>query len=324
LQEGFDWACVESSSIGLDQGRLRCVRMEAAAYTNLSRDHLDYHKTMEAYVRAKQRLASQPGLKHVVVNQDDEQAVAFGEVARSMGIPVTSVGESKGARYRIEQLTVDQQALSFVLNGMTIQTHLVGQFNAHNLAMAAAVLCECGVRKFQELVPYFSELTAAPGRMQLVHRSPAVVVDYAHTPDALEKALQALVPMTQADHSKGHLRVLFGCGGDRDPGKRPLMTKVAVKHADWIYLTSDNPRSEKADNIIKDMLKGVEAQEEHKVVCEVDRARAIERCLSESQAHDVILLAGKGHETSQLIGKTVFPHSDLECVQNFYLSRGQA
>lgn len=320
-QEGFKWVCIESSSIGLDQGRLQGIHIDAAGFANLSRDHLDYHKTFEAYAEAKNKLAVWPGLKYAVVNQDDSNAVKFGELAEQNCVQVSTFG-TQDADFKLSNIHPTKDGLAFELNGQMVQTALVGQFNAFNLALAFGILKAFGVAQDSKLLELLPKVTAAPGRMQVVNKHPMVVVDYAHTPDALQKALEALRPIVSALNQQSKLRGLVGCGGDRDPGKRPLMAQIATQCADMVYLTSDNPRSEQPERIINDMLAGVQDADKARVVVEVDRVKAIERCLSDSAINDVVLLAGKGHETTQTIGTKVLPHSDADCVRSYYSSGG--
>ena len=324
LREGFEWVCLEASSIGLDQGRLQGVHLHAAGYLNLSRDHLDYHGTLEAYAEAKNKLATWPKLQYAVANQDDPSALKFAEKARQAGAQVSTFGQSSEAGRVLGKIEQNANGLAFELDGHWVQTGLVGHFNAYNLALVFSLLLACGAGSKLQLLEPLSRVTAAPGRMQVVNRHPLVVVDYAHTPDALDKALEALRPMVASSSVGNKLRVAFGCGGDRDPGKRPLMAQVAVNKADVIYLTSDNPRSESPQQIIQDMLAGVPESDRHRVHVELDRKEAINRCLTDSAVNDVVLLAGKGHERTQTIGATVLPHCDTECVERYFSAGGLA
>ena len=192
VREGFKWACLEASSIGLEQGRMDRVQVFAAGYSNLSRDHLDYHGTIEAYVQAKLRLVRSPGLQYAVVNQADAHAHHFGEQAKAQGVRVATFGVSGQTDIHLQNIQQTQFGLSVSLNGLVVETKLVGEFNAYNLALSFGLLRCCGVADDTLLCQALSQATAAPGRMQVVHRQPTVVVDYAHTPDALEQTLLAL------------------------------------------------------------------------------------------------------------------------------------
>lgn len=316
--EGFEWICLEASSIGLDQGRINGVHIEAAVYTNLSRDHLDYHGSLDAYAAAKNRLASWPDLSLAVVNHDDEHACEFGKIAQSLGVKVVHVGKRNSAQVQIGAVRLKAGGLALELAGTEIQTGLVGEFNAYNLAMVWATLVNLNVADSRKLMAQLGLVTPAAGRMEVIHRQPLVVVDYAHTPDALEKALAALRIHSGTDGKQHRLWALFGCGGDRDPGKRPLMARTAEQLADRLVLTSDNPRSENPETIVDQMKAGLAQCDADSVQVEIDRARAIEWCLSQAANDDVVLLAGKGHETYQIIGSESFDHSDIECVRQFY------
>lgn len=316
--QGFKWVCIEASSIGLEQGRLNHVGIELAAYTNFSRDHLDYHNTMEEYEQAKLILARWPGLKHAVVNADDPTAESFGLIAQTCGANLVRVGRQSSLDVCIRSLAHGSEGLSVDVTWKSTAVYklaapVVGDFNADNLALSFASLIALG---FDPLLvaKALNQVSPAPGRMQKVSDHPCVVVDYAHTSDALEKALNALRPVAQ--QSQGMLWVLFGCGGDRDKGKRPLMAAVAEQLADRLVITSDNPRSEDPAAIVKDItaglgVKGRNTELAH-VHVELDRKKAIEWCVGKAANNDVVLLAGKGHETTQTIGNQVFEHSDVD------------
>lgn len=312
--QGFQWVCIEASSIGLEQGRLKHVKIELAAYTNFSRDHLDYHNTMQEYEQAKLILARWPGLRYAVVNADDPSAESFGLVAQTCGAKLVRVGRQSHPDFCIRSLTHSASGLSVSvacqLGGESeLTAPVVGDFNADNLVLGFASLVALGFDA-QHVAQAMKRVSPAPGRMQKVSDHPCVVVDYAHTSDALEKALNALRPIVQ--ESGGLLWVLFGCGGDRDKGKRPLMAQVAEQLADRLVITSDNPRSEDPQTIVNDILEGLEAPEAASVSVELDRKKAIEWCVTKAARNDVVLLAGKGHETTQTIGSQVLEHSDIE------------
>lgn len=310
---------MEASSIGLDQGRLNGCRFSVAAFTNLSRDHLDYHGTMQAYEQAKQRLFVWPHLRCAVINLDDPAAPRFIAVARQAAVSVIRVTT------RPELADPDDSGLLVVQGqhvggGMNVQLRhgshtaqalvsVVGQFNLENVAVVAGILLasQHGLDAIAQALPH---ITPPPGRMQMLQATghPLVVVDYAHTPDALEKALAALRPLAGA--RGGRLLCLFGCGGDRDPGKRPLMGQVAQRLADHVVVTSDNPRSEVPSAIIEAILGGMIAGPGVQSI--EDRAQAIAAVIGSAAPADVVLLAGKGHETGQTIGDRTFPFSDVQ------------
>ncbi|WP_233238470.1 bifunctional UDP-N-acetylmuramoyl-L-alanyl-D-glutamate--2,6-diaminopimelate ligase MurE/UDP-N-acetylmuramoyl-tripeptide--D-alanyl-D-alanine ligase MurF [Bordetella sp. LUAb4] len=306
---GASCVAMEASSIGIEQGRLDGVRIGVAAFTNLTRDHLDYHGSMAAYETAKSRLFDWPGLVRAVINADDAAgqrllarlpaglalSYGLGDQARQ-GVDIRATGLSATAHGQIFTLVTAQGEAQ-------IMTGLLGRHNVENLLLVAGVLTALG-GTLADVARELAAATPVPGRMEVVQAPPAlaapgplVVVDYSHTPDALARALAALRPVAQA--RGGRLLCLFGCGGDRDPGKRPLMGGIAAADADGVYVTSDNPRSEDADAIIDQILAGMPAA--RAVTVQADRARAIMQAVWSAAAEDVLLLAGKGHETYQEI-----------------------
>lgn len=310
-------ACaLEASSIGIEEGRMNGLRVDVAVFTNLTRDHLDYHGSMEAYAAAKEKLFRWPRLRTAVINLDDEFGLHLmreTEAMRVIGYSMQPLRRDFPALVRAENLvdTPFGQRFEIVLpNGRAmVDTALVGCYNVANLLACAAVLHDAGVMP-AEIGRRLSELTPPPGRMERLGGSgePLIVVDYAHTPDALANALAALRPLAGA--RGGQLAVVFGCGGDRDKGKRPQMGSVAEAGADRVMVTSDNPRSESPAAIIEAVLGGLVHAE-----VEPDRALAIRRAVAEAADHDVILLAGKGHEDYQEIGGQRLPFSDLAEAQ---------
>lgn len=316
-------ACaLEASSIGIEEGRMNGVRVDVAVLTNLTRDHLDYHGSMEAYAAAKQRLFTWPRLRTAVVNLDDQFGLQLMRETSAMRVLGYAIGEARRdfpALVRAENLvdTPFGQRFSLILpNGRgTVDTCLVGRYNISNLLAVAAVLHDAGL-SVQEVVRRLSELTPPPGRMERLggNAEPLVVIDYAHTPDALDNALQALRPTAVA--RGGCLCVVFGCGGDRDHGKRPQMGATAAALADRVVVTSDNPRREAPQSIIDEILAGMTQAE-----VEADRAIAIHRVIREADSRDVILLAGKGHERYQEVAGIRYPFSDVEQAQAALLER---
>lgn len=307
-------ACaLEASSIGIEEGRMNGVRVDVAVFTNLTRDHLDYHGDMEAYAAAKQKLFVWPRLRTAIINLDDDFGLTLlreTTATRVIGYAIGAARRECPAQVRAEELvdTPFGQRFSLVLpNGRaTVETGLVGRYNVSNLLAVAAVLHDANLPA-TDVARRLSELTPPPGRMERVggQGEPLVVVDYAHTPDALDNALTALRDV--ATPRGGRLVVVFGCGGDRDKGKRPQMGAVAERRADRALVTSDNPRSEVPLAIIDDIVAGMTHAE-----VEADRAAAIRRAIVEADARDVILLAGKGHEPYQEIAGVRTPFSDVE------------
>lgn len=305
---GAAGCAMEVSSHGIDQGRVNAVEFDVALFTNLSRDHLDYHKTMEDYGATKAKLFRWPGLTHAVVNIDDP----FGrEIANSIDRSRVSVlgygvGSGEIAAHRLDLSTRGLKLeITTPWGQARLQSELVGQFNALNLLGVLGVLMAADVG-LQDAVDALAHVQPVPGRMQMVRleNAPLVVVDYAHTPDALEKALQTLRALLAPG---AHLHCVFGCGGDRDPGKRPLMGEVATRLADRVTITSDNPRSENPRAIIDDIVQG--AGPNH--VIEPDRSAAIFAALRSAAPQDAVLIAGKGHESYQEINGQRLPFDDL-------------
>ncbi len=322
-QHQFDTVCIEASSSGLEQRRLACVSIDVALFTNLSQDHLDYHGDMAAYGRSKMILASWPTLRLAVVNADDSFGMEFLANVQRRNIDCSAVGRADSAECQILSVAHQEngQRIELKINGASTQidTSIIGEFNADNMALVFATLIRLGYDASQ-VKSALAEVTPAPGRMQHIEGEPAVVVDYAHTPDALEKTLLALRPF--ANKRQGKLWVVFGCGGDRDRSKRPLMGAAAADKADFVVVTSDNPRSEKPENILQEIVDGIDKARQDKLHVEVDRVRAIEFAVAKASAKDVVLLAGKGHESTQTIGAQVIAHSDVQCAMSALGKRG--
>jgi UDP-N-acetylmuramoyl-L-alanyl-D-glutamate--2,6-diaminopimelate ligase len=304
-QQGATACAMEVSSHGLAQGRLNGTQFSVAVLTNLSRDHLDYHGDMDSYAAAKARLFSWPGLEWAVVNLDD----AFGKQleAETRLASVAGYGFRRGAVVG-EKLRLSQAGLHLVVRTdwgtAEVDAPLLGRFNAANLLAVLATLLVSGV-KLDDACQALTHITPPPGRMQTLggNAHPLVVVDYAHTPDALEKVLATLREIV----SGGRLICVFGCGGNRDRGKRPLMGQAAVAGADEVWITSDNPRNEDPRRIIDDVLAGT-GDKPH---VESDRARAIFEAIGGAHHGDVVVIAGKGHEDYQEIAGERQPFSDV-------------
>lgn len=309
VEQGAVACAMEVSSIGLDQHRVGGVHFDVAVLTNLTRDHLEYHGTMERYAAAKARLFDQPGLAAAVLNLDDPFGEALdGKLAGRMRVIGYTLGSKvgRGETLAAKDLTM-HGGIAFTLNGVRCSAPVVGRFNASNLlAVIGALLA--GEETLEDIAGVLPRLSPPPGRMQAFggEGKPLVIVDYAHTPDALEKVLATLRETATA--RGGRLVCVFGCGGERDPGKRSLMGAVAERLADRVLLTSDNPRGEDPERIIADVVGGMRVRPD----IEPDRARAIRRAVGEADARDVILLAGKGHETYQEIAGARLPFSDTE------------
>ena len=318
---GTQVVVLEASSIGLEQGRLNGLRLVAAAFTNLSRDHLDYHETMSAYEAAKASLFNWPGLQHRIINTEDAAGRRLA-LTHSPAISTYCVGEqATQADFVADAVCQEVTGLSFVLKHlqkeMTVQTHLSGSHNVSNLLCVAAILSALDW-PLERIAHALARLQPVAGRLQTVlplvpdQSAAMVVVDYAHTPDALERALQALRPL--ADAQSGRLWCVFGCGGNRDAGKRPLMGAIAEKLADHVVVTNDNPRLESPQAIIAEIIAGLNAISP-RVVIQTDRAQAILQTVLQAGANDVVLLAGKGHETYQEINGSRQSFDDRQWAQ---------
>ena len=309
-QGGVTHAAMEASSHGIDQRRLDGVRLKAAGFTNLTQDHLDYHGTMEAYFDAKAQLFTRllPDDGVAVVNLDGARGSDMAELALGRGLRVLTVGKGQGADLQIAATRPDAtgQEVRYLWQGRAFQTRLslIGAFQAENVAVAAGLAIAAGEAP-EAVLAVLPRLTGVRGRMQLAARrrnGAAVYVDYAHTPDAIETALKALRP-----HVMGRIVIVFGAGGDRDRTKRPLMGAAAKAHADVLYVTDDNPRTEDPASIRRAILAGCpEANEVG------DRAEAILRAVDALHPGDALLIAGKGHESGQIIGTDVYPFDDVE------------
>ncbi|MGB1581128.1 MAG: UDP-N-acetylmuramoyl-L-alanyl-D-glutamate--2,6-diaminopimelate ligase [Nevskiales bacterium] len=304
---------LEVSSHALAQGRASGVDFDMAILTNIGRDHLDYHGDMASYIAAKRRLFETPGLRAAILNQDDAVGVQWlSDLPESVAAIAYGLGDQPAAsadRYVLGVgLQSHAQGLSIDIDSSwgrgRLNTGLLGRFNAHNLLACLAVLLEQGVA-FDAALAALAQVPTVPGRMQAVpaqQGQPLVVVDYAHTPQALTQAVKAL-----RDHCHGRLFCVFGCGGDRDRGKRPLMAEAAAQ-ADVVVITDDNPRSEDPAAIVAEIKAGMPASANFSV--EHDRATAIAQAIAQAAAGDVVLIAGKGHEDYQIIGKERRDFSD--------------
>ena len=317
-------ACaIEASSIGLAEHRMAGTRIRVALFTNFTQDHLDYHPGMAAYWQAKSVLFDWPGLQAAVVNIDDARGAELHATLADRLLDLWSVSITGPARLAARDISMGEGGLRFtVAEGVhthVLQTRVIGQYNVSNLLGVLAGLRALGV-PLQHALYACAQLSPVPGRMEQIHHpgQPLVAVDYAHTPDALDKALQALGPIAQ--DRGGQLWCVFGCGGDRDAGKRPLMGAVAQHHADRVVVTSDNPRSEDPAAILHQILQGTIAG--NTVRAEPDRAAAIALAIAEAAPADVVLIAGKGHEDTQETAGVRQPFSDMAHAQTALQARG--
>jgi UDP-N-acetylmuramoyl-L-alanyl-D-glutamate--2,6-diaminopimelate ligase len=341
LTQGAQAVAMEVSSHALEQGRVNGVQFEVALFTNLSRDHLDYHGDMHSYAAAKRRLFDWQPLKYVVLNLDDAFGAEIAEQLQDKGVEVVGYGLNDAALALAERLglrMVYGSALRMDTHGFSLQIHsswgggelhntLIGRFNVVNLLGVMAVLMVSGVT-LSNALHALSDINAVPGRMQTFGDGdrPTVVVDYAHTPDALEKVLQAVREVVGREivgTDNGKLICVFGCGGDRDRGKRPMMGAIAAKLADVSIITSDNPRSEAPLDIIAAIVSGITSGKmatngTYQII--EDRASAIAQAVLSAHATDIVLIAGKGHESYQEIRGVKYPFSDAEVAQRALLA----
>jgi UDP-N-acetylmuramoyl-L-alanyl-D-glutamate--2,6-diaminopimelate ligase len=305
-------ACaIETSSHALHQQRVAGVTFAGAGFTNLTGDHLDYHKTMDAYSDAKAMLFAGLGEEAAAVVNADEQAAA--RMTRDCGARIVSYGMKNDADYRAQDIAVTANGTHFVLvtpdGRAEVSMSLIGRHNIENALCAAAMVSETFQLSVHQIAAGLRDAQGAPGRLQMVRAGQpfTVLVDYAHTDDAMENVLTALRPL-----ARGSLRILFGCGGDRDRTKRPRMASTAISIADAVYITSDNPRTEDPQSIIAEIVQGIPVNNRKPVIVEADRRRAIERIIADAKPNDIVLLAGKGHENYQILGRTKHHFDDVE------------
>ena len=313
--EGAEFAAIEASSHGLEQGRLNGCAIEIAAYSNLSRDHLDYHGTLEAYAEAKAALFAFESLKVAIINIDDEHAsIMLAAAKNNPSQPkILTYSTTKTADYQVKDIQYSLSGASFTLvtaqGELNVASPLLGHFNVENI-VAALVSAEQAGFALADLIAVAPKLKGAPGRMQVIRDEERLfVVDYAHTPDALIQVLQTL-----KRHVTKDLWAVFGCGGDRDRGKRPLMTQAALQGADVALLTSDNPRTEDPEQIFNDMKAGIDFST-HRVHEIHDRREAIKFAVKTAKAGDIVVIAGKGHENYQEINGVRHWFDDVVEVQ---------
>jgi UDP-N-acetylmuramoyl-L-alanyl-D-glutamate--2,6-diaminopimelate ligase len=325
VNEGVGACAMEASSIGLVEHRLSGCHIRTAIFTNFTQDHLDYHGSMQAYWQAKLSLFQWPGLQSAVINRDDDKGRELAVMLKDGPVRVWTVSLSEGADIHASDIQTTAQGMACLVHqgalSVKLMTTALGEFNLMNLLGVIAVLVDAG-HSLQHAVDACANLDPVPGRMQTMGsaQTPAVVVDYAHTPDAVAKALQALRPWAHA--RGGRLHCVLGCGGDRDSSKRAPMARSAEENADVVCLTSDNPRNEDPQHIIHQMLQGM--QQPDKAEVQLDRAHAIAHSIARAKLEDVLLIAGKGHETFQEVKGQKLPFSDTDHVKLALQSWGQA
>jgi UDP-N-acetylmuramoyl-L-alanyl-D-glutamate--2,6-diaminopimelate ligase len=312
--QGVQDVCMEVSSHALSLGRVDGIEFNQAIYTNLTQDHLDFHGSMDAYAMAKASLFSKSTLQNAIINQDD----AHYSLMRAQ-IPATcrvlSYGLGEGADIVATQWETGMSGSTMEVvspwGKHTLHIQSLGRFNLYNSLAVFASLLASEAFNASEVVEVMSELKPSPGRMEIVNANPCVIVDYAHTPDALENVLLMLSALKQAK-----LWVVFGCGGNRDKSKRPIMGRIASQYADIVVLTNDNPRREDPEVIAEEVLQGMPNGVEPAII--LDRRAAIEHALSHASKQDIVLIAGKGHEDYQIIGDKKYPFSDQAVVHEFF------
>jgi UDP-N-acetylmuramoyl-L-alanyl-D-glutamate--2,6-diaminopimelate ligase len=300
LNMGFKYCAIEASSIGIEEHRSNGVSIHTAVFTNFTQDHLDYHGNMNAYWEAKLKLFEWDTLKSAVINIDDVKGRTLVEHLKSRPLDIWTISITGAARIQAHDIGYGKQGINFNIteNEIThaLQTQFYGKYNVSNILCVIATMRANGI-ELKACIDACKSLTAVPGRMDVINRDnkPLVVVDYAHTPDALKQALVALRPVVE--NRLGHLICIFGCGGNRDSSKRPMMAAIAEEYADYVVVTNDNSRMEVIDNIINNILVGFKAISKYSV--ELNRGSAIAETIKNAKSNDVILIAGKGHENYQ-------------------------
>jgi UDP-N-acetylmuramoyl-L-alanyl-D-glutamate--2,6-diaminopimelate ligase len=307
---GIQQVAMEVSSHALAQSRVAHIPFEQAIFTNLTHDHLDYHQTMAAYASAKALLFATPSLRVAIINQDDDYANAMREKTPA-GCQVLTYGIHDNADVQAASWEVNLQGTTIALKSPwgkhTLRIQALGFFNLYNALAIFTSLMAAGYSS-EAVVSVMAQLKPAPGRMEVVNTEPTVIVDYAHTPDALENVLVTLNKV-----KTGRMIVVFGCGGDRDKLKRPIMGKIARDNAELVFLTSDNPRHEDPEQILADIQAGVGTGSG--IECIVDREKAIARALATAEKEDIVVIAGKGHEAYQQTGDVRVAFSDQAVVR---------
>ena len=302
--QGIKLAIIEASSHALIQDRLEGLSFVQGIFTNLTQDHLDYHETMNNYKEAKGKLFTNGFSKKAIINRDDENHQYFLDTASDKDPLTFGIDD-------LEFFKTSENGFICQLNNYVFELPLIGEFNLSN-ALAAFTSVKCLGYSEDQIIPFLAKLSPPPGRMQQLENS-HIWIDYAHTPDALDNALASL----RTHYPEFKIRVLFGCGGDRDKTKRQVMGKIASEKADSIILTNDNPRSESPEKIIEDILGGIKVENDVQVI--LDRKHAIETAVKTLGEDEVLLIAGKGHETTQTIGDQIFQFSDVEVALDAFI-----
>jgi UDP-N-acetylmuramoyl-L-alanyl-D-glutamate--2,6-diaminopimelate ligase len=310
VASGIRQVCVEVSSHALDQGRFNGTAIDQAVFTNLSRDHLDYHRTMKAYAAAKFKLFTDFNAAQMIINADDEWGTAW--LSQLPADRVISYGIRTAADWLGQRIRLTAEGIAFELQvageSVAVESQLLGDFNVENLLAVMAVLSSMG-HALPDVIGVVAGLIPVPGRMNRIdvpENGSTLVVDYAHTPDALEQVLKTL-----KKHTGHELWCVFGCGGNRDKGKRPMMGSIAERYADHVILTDDNPRFESSQQILADIEFGMQTKP-HVIA---NRKQAIAYVIDKSQAGDMILVAGKGHESTQEVEGELMHFNDMEVVR---------
>ncbi len=326
-QQSFSHIAMEVSSHALEQGRVNGDLFDIALFTNLSRDHLDYHGTMADYASEKRKLFVNNNKQVAIVNADDAQAkewLKHWPTEQRLWLYSRNTDISKSKKFvTANKVKHHSQGVTFTLTThlgeVTLESPLLGDFNIDNLLAAVSVMLVNSEPENKEILQFIAnqvaKLNPIAGRMEAITEKdlPTAVVDYAHTPDALEKALIAC-----KEHCQGELYVVFGCGGDRDKGKRPLMAQAAEEYADFLVITNDNPRTESAEQISKDILAGLVNVDNNRIQVLLEREQAVLATLNRAKAQDIVLLAGKGHEDYIILGSEKINYNEREVVRRFY------
>lgn len=303
--------CMEVSSHAIALNRIEGVEFSHAIYTNLSHEHLDFHHTMQAYAATKAQLFALPSLQSVLINADDQYAaLMMAKTPKYCKTFTYGLNDNADIYAHNWQTTMTGSVVDIRApwGGCEIKTNMIGDFNLYNSLAIFAQLMISGI-SLADAASVMALLQAVPGRMEVVVQSPCVIVDYAHTPDALQNVLQTLSRLKQ-----NRLLVVFGCGGDRDKGKRPMMGQIAGHYADRVIITSDNPRNENPHSIMSDIAAGVDTAVQPELIA--DRHQAIQQALNIAEKNDIVLIAGKGHEAYQQIGQERIDFSDQQLVRN--------
>jgi UDP-N-acetylmuramoyl-L-alanyl-D-glutamate--2,6-diaminopimelate ligase len=324
LDEGVDAVAMEVSSHAIDQERIAGTYFDVVVFTNLTQDHLDYHLSMDEYARVKMRLfVENPGIPWVV-NLDDDVGKRIVDYGKKIGARIFTYGLNRNADICADEIELRLNGLDFRLHtkdgrNLNVQLPLAGHFNVYNALAAFGASLFLGIKP-EVIVEGMQNVGQVPGRFEIVDKDAPVIVivDYAHTPDSLEKTIRSAIRLQRG---KGKLITVFGCGGDRDKEKRPRMGRIAAELSSRVIVTSDNPRSENPEDIVNDILKGISKEHKHKVEVEIDRKKAIDLAVKNAEDGDVVLIAGKGHETYQIFADRIIHFDDREVAREALRSR---